>query len=288
MKKSRFSEERIIEVLKGHEAGRTVQDLAREIGVSEATRSKYGGMDVNEAQRLKALEEENRRLKQLVADLSLEGSTGRVSCETRNRTQQDGWSLLAYGKKRHMRTSVRLWFASALMITTSAMAAGQVATVTVEAWTEADEQIRDPQIYLVKFGTEERVGVFHNGRASGIPVGEYSLRVREPGFKWHDQRLSVRSQEVYTKLLLHVANLPTNLAKLNGVIKSASPSDWIKLVPILNSGAPILEAKVRSDGTFELAGIDAGDYFILVIRGSRVVWTKQLSILSDLQVEVVL
>ena len=63
-------------VLKQHEAGRKVQELAREMGVSEATiytwKSKYGGMDVSEAQRLKSLEDENRRLKQLVADLSLD------------------------------------------------------------------------------------------------------------------------------------------------------------------------------------------------------------------------
>ena len=57
MKKGRFTEEQIIGVLKQQEAGRKVQELAREIGVSEATiytwKSKYGGMEVNEAQRLK-------------------------------------------------------------------------------------------------------------------------------------------------------------------------------------------------------------------------------------------
>ena len=76
MKKGRFTEEQIIGVLKQHEAGRKVPELAREIGVSEATiytwKSKYGGMEVNEAQRLKGLEDENRRLKHLVADLSLD------------------------------------------------------------------------------------------------------------------------------------------------------------------------------------------------------------------------
>jgi len=76
MKKGRFTEEQIIGVLKQHEAGRKVQELAREIGVSEATiytwKSKYGEMDVSEAQRLKAMEDENRRLKHLVADLSLD------------------------------------------------------------------------------------------------------------------------------------------------------------------------------------------------------------------------
>jgi putative transposase len=76
MKKWRFTPEQIIGVLKQHEAGRKVQELAREPGVSEATiytwKSKYGGMEVSEAQRLKSLEDENRRLKQLVADLSLD------------------------------------------------------------------------------------------------------------------------------------------------------------------------------------------------------------------------
>ena len=76
MKKSRFDEEQIIGILKQQEAGQKVVDLAREHGVSEATiyiwKSKYGGMEISEAQRLKALDEENRRLKTLVADLSLD------------------------------------------------------------------------------------------------------------------------------------------------------------------------------------------------------------------------
>jgi putative transposase len=76
MKKGRFSEEQIIGILKRHEAGQKVTDLAREHGISEATiyawKGKYGGMEVSEAQRLKSLEDENRRLKHLVADLSLD------------------------------------------------------------------------------------------------------------------------------------------------------------------------------------------------------------------------
>ena len=76
MKKGRFSEEQIIGILKQHEAGHKVADLAREHGISEATiytwKSKYGGLEVSEAQRLKSLEDENRRLKHLVADLSLD------------------------------------------------------------------------------------------------------------------------------------------------------------------------------------------------------------------------
>ena len=76
MRKSRFSEEQIIAILKAAEAGQKVTDLCRKHGISEHTfyrwRGKYGGMDVNDARRLRALEDENRRLKTLVADLTLD------------------------------------------------------------------------------------------------------------------------------------------------------------------------------------------------------------------------
>jgi putative transposase len=76
MKKSRHSEEKIIAAVKQVEGGRKAAEMAREMGVSEATvytwKSKYGGMQVSDAKRLRQLEDENRRLKGLVADLSLD------------------------------------------------------------------------------------------------------------------------------------------------------------------------------------------------------------------------
>lgn len=76
MKRSRFTTEQIIGVLKEHEAGLRASELARKHGVAEHTiyrwKAKYGGMEVSEAQRLKQLEDENRRLKHLVADLTLD------------------------------------------------------------------------------------------------------------------------------------------------------------------------------------------------------------------------
>lgn len=76
MRKSRLTEAQIIGILKQADGGAKVGDLAREHGVSTATvynwRSKHGGLEVNEAKRLKELEDENRWLKKLVADLSLD------------------------------------------------------------------------------------------------------------------------------------------------------------------------------------------------------------------------
>ena len=76
MRKSRYSEEKIIRVLRQVESGQKVKDVIREHGISEQTyyrwKSKYGGMEVSEARRLKEVEVENRRLKKLVADLSLD------------------------------------------------------------------------------------------------------------------------------------------------------------------------------------------------------------------------
>jgi len=76
MKKSRYSETQIVKVLKEVETGKLVKDICREYGISDATyynwKSKYGGLEASDVKRLKGLETENQRLKQMYADLSLE------------------------------------------------------------------------------------------------------------------------------------------------------------------------------------------------------------------------
>ncbi len=78
MKRTRFTEEQIIGILKEAEAGAKTADLARRHGVSEATiynwKSKYGGLEVSEAKRLRSLEEENAKLKRLLADTMLDNA----------------------------------------------------------------------------------------------------------------------------------------------------------------------------------------------------------------------
>lgn len=76
MKRKRYTEEKIISILKEHEAGASAPELARRHGVAENTvyrwKSKYGGMEVSEAKRLRELEEENRKLKHLLAEAELD------------------------------------------------------------------------------------------------------------------------------------------------------------------------------------------------------------------------
>jgi putative transposase len=79
MRRSRFTEEQIIGILKEHQAGLSAVELCRKHGISDATfykwRSKYGGMEVSDARKLKSLEDENRKLKKLLAEQMLDNST---------------------------------------------------------------------------------------------------------------------------------------------------------------------------------------------------------------------
>ena len=91
MKKTRYTEEQIIGILKESDAGIPPGELCRKHGISQGTlyrwKAKFGGMDVNEARRLRQLEDENGRLKRLVADLSLDKEALKLVIE------KNGWSL---------------------------------------------------------------------------------------------------------------------------------------------------------------------------------------------------
>ncbi len=97
MRQSKFSEEQIHKAVQQMEAGRKAEEVARELGISKHTlygwRAKYGGLAKDDLKRVKDLEEENRRLKQLVADLSLDREALKWVIE------KNGWSSQLNGKR---------------------------------------------------------------------------------------------------------------------------------------------------------------------------------------------
>jgi putative transposase len=96
MKGSRFSEEQIIGVLREHEAGARTEEVCRRHGISSATfykwKAKYGGLDVSEARRLKSLEDENRRLKKLLAESMLDNAALK-DLSVANSNSRGNWGL---------------------------------------------------------------------------------------------------------------------------------------------------------------------------------------------------
>lgn len=98
MKGSRFSEEQIIGILREQEAGAKTQEVCRRHGISDATfykwKAKYGGLDVSEARRLKSLEDENRRLKKLLAEAMLDNAA------LKDLLGKNAWRLRRDGQQR--------------------------------------------------------------------------------------------------------------------------------------------------------------------------------------------
>lgn len=158
------------------------------------------------------------------------------------------------------------------------------ATVVIEVWDEADQRWDDSSVELVELGTGKTIGEFRKGRAENIPFGEYTLNVERQGFKSYERRLGIYSSEVFVMVHLQVANMGFARFTLMGTVRPALGSEWIRIMPVVNGSHG--EARLRQDGSFSIGSVESGDYFLLVMRGSRAVLTKQLVIRQDTRVEL--
>jgi len=158
--------------------------------------------------------------------------------------------------------------------------------LTIEVWNPANERIEVPQIKLVEVGTkQELIPIQHDG-ALEIPYGEYSLSVSAPGYRRFEQYIRIYQSEVYRRISLSVAN--SRYQTLAGIVKSQSPSSyWVRLISLSSNNTNAQDAKIKPDGSFQFAGLDGGDYLILVLRdGVIVASVRQHSVLNDHIIEI--
>jgi hypothetical protein len=120
---------------------------------------------------------------------------------------------------------------------------------------------------------------FHGLRGTAIPYGKYMLRVTIPGFRIHQQQLWVFQPHVYARVGLvlsrGVDQSPIGFLGVVSPPPKAGERLWAKLVPLLTSGTE-MDALIGSDGRFEFAGMDTGQHLLMIVRGTKCIFTKQV------------
>lgn len=149
------------------------------------------------------------------------------------------------------------------------------------------ERIPNPTIDLIEAGTQKNLRAeFRGSIATRIPYGSYTLRASAPGFQSTQLQLRLDQPEVIIRTQLSVGIECGGFAEIAGSIHPA-PIDrelWVKLVPVLGSGGA--EARASRHGFFLVSGLDAGDYFLLVLNGKTIVHTETCQIPGSQRISV--
>lgn len=119
-----------------------------------------------------------------------------------------------------------------------------------------------------------------NGLSRGnIVYGKYTLEVRAFGFKIHRQLIYIYQEQIVTRMRMAISqSIDMKPGALTGVIRGLERSEddiWVKLCPVVGT-VPTLEQKVGKDLRFEFIGIESGEYLLIVLRGTRVIYFRQL------------
>ncbi len=169
-------------------------------------------------------------------------------------------------------------------------AARASATIEITTLTQAGESVDESIADLSRRGTQTvdltsrwsnksfRAN-FKGLYGSNIPYGDYTLKLTVPGFREYEQILRVYQPLVSVRVTLIVSRIidmpiPTAKGSIKPIPRDAA-SLWVKLMPITNNNS-LMDARVQADGTFQLAGFDHGAYLLAVIRGTDVIYSKQL------------
>jgi hypothetical protein len=171
---------------------------------------------------------------------------------------------------------------------------GQTAVIHVQVLTFLDEPLESARVALFQRGTNKELrGAFSRRRdeyvAARVPLGEYVLKVSSPGMRNHEQRLMVRQSLLSFRVFMRVGAL-TDVppSRITGTVKRRPVGKellWVKLLPLL-SNESLAETEVQGDGRFEFVGLDEGDYVLVVMKGTKAVYMKQVSLYGSLDVRV--
>lgn len=125
---------------------------------------------------------------------------------------------------------------------------------------------------------------FRGLQGSNIPYGDYILRLAIPGFREYEQTLRIYQPLVSVRTGLSISRIvDTPIPTAKGIIKPISKDTarlWVKLIPIVNNTS-LMEARVQPDGSFRLSGFDLGEYLLVIIRGTTIIHSKQISLVKD-------
>jgi hypothetical protein len=166
-----------------------------------------------------------------------------------------------------------LWYAACC-------AAEQRAAIRVWAETEDGQPIAEAVVRLVETGSGlDRSVAFSNLLARDVAFGTYDLSVSAPGFRKFDRKLSVFQDHIDVHAVLLVAEERTSVMVMRGSVRNMRGdhgNTWIYLIPLAGSPGAVLEARVDERGRFSLASPTSAPYLLLLLRGSRVLYQREI------------
>ncbi len=187
-----------------------------------------------------------------------------------------------------MRAKLFLMLSTALLCSGECIQVGppQFGRIEIQAFSSL-ERLPNFEIDLVQVGSGKSLtSKFHGAVASRIPYGLYRVRVSAPGFRSIERELLLDQPALVVRAQLTVSMECGGSAQIDGSIQPAPGGRelWVKVVPAIGSGGS--EAPVGRDGKFLIAGLDGGDYLLLVLDGKSIVHTRTLEAFGEKHVTV--